>query len=375
MADLTDAQAAQTIKIVGSNPSSGVEDNFAEVDSNGQVKSVNPSEGTKTAVAPSVAIQIAGPDQSGNLQAPSVHQLGTQVISTDQGIVTNSVLHGLTTAGGGSYVDVKVNPSGSLATQDGADGTTGSAVPSLAIQVGGTDGTNLRAIATDTSGNQKVVGNVADGTADSGNTVKVGGVFDSTLPTYTNGQRAHFEFDQNGRAIVSNAQIDGYKTTYNATATFTAANTATDIFTINGSATKTVRVLRIGISATQTTSSEIALILLKRSTANTGGTSSTLTNVSYDSTNAAATASVKSYTANPTALGTLVGNLRNIKFSIPVVAIGGNASAQTELVESFGNGPGQALVLRGTAESLAVNLNSATVSGNSFSIWVEWTEE
>ncbi len=181
--------------------------------------------------------------------------------------------------------------------------------------------------------------------------------------------------DANGNLFVTNVPLDGQKATYSATNTFVAAATPTDIFTINGSATKTIRILRVGLSATQTTSSEINVTLLKRSAANTGGTSSTLTAVPYDSTNNAATASVKSYTANPTALGSLVGNLQNIKFSVPVVAIGGNASAQTELIVSFGDRPGQALILRGTSETFALNLNSTTVSGNSFSVWIEWTEE
>lgn len=41
-------------------------------------------------------------------------QLGTAVTSSDVGLVTNSVIHGLTTGGGGGYVDVKVTPSGAL---------------------------------------------------------------------------------------------------------------------------------------------------------------------------------------------------------------------------------------------------------------------
>jgi len=46
----------------------------------------------------------------------TVTPLGTQITTSDNGIVTNSVIHGKTTAGGGSYVDVKVNPSGALKT-------------------------------------------------------------------------------------------------------------------------------------------------------------------------------------------------------------------------------------------------------------------
>lgn len=51
-----------------------------------------------------------------------IKTLGTQVVSTDNGIIVNAVMHGVTTAGGGGYVDVKVNPSGSLAVD--ASGST-----------------------------------------------------------------------------------------------------------------------------------------------------------------------------------------------------------------------------------------------------------
>ena len=43
-------------------------------------------------------------------------QLGTQVTTSDVGLISQSVIHGVTTGGGGGYVDVKVTPSGSLTT-------------------------------------------------------------------------------------------------------------------------------------------------------------------------------------------------------------------------------------------------------------------
>ena len=55
-------------------------------------------------------------------------QLGVQVASTDVGLITNAVLHGLTTAGVGSYVDVKVTPSGALSVD--ATGSTVAATQS-----------------------------------------------------------------------------------------------------------------------------------------------------------------------------------------------------------------------------------------------------
>lgn len=44
----------------------------------------------------------------------AVKQLSTGLVGADYAIVSNTVIHGLTTGGGGGYVDVKVNPSGAL---------------------------------------------------------------------------------------------------------------------------------------------------------------------------------------------------------------------------------------------------------------------
>ena len=70
--------------------------------------------------------------------------------------------------------------------------------------------------------------------------------------------------------------VDGGKATCSAAKIgLVPASSATDVFTITGSATKTVRVTRIEITATTTAATPAALdvLLLKRSTANSGGTS------------------------------------------------------------------------------------------------------
>lgn len=46
-----------------------------------------------------------------------VKALNNQLVATDVGLITNSAIHGITTAGGGAYVDVKVNPSGALTVE------------------------------------------------------------------------------------------------------------------------------------------------------------------------------------------------------------------------------------------------------------------
>lgn len=73
--------------------------------------------------------------------------------------------------------------------------------------------------------NAQVVGNVAAAATDSGNPVKVGGVFNSTMPTYTNGQRGDLQTNAKGglrieltdssanTAALVNASADGVSLT------------------------------------------------------------------------------------------------------------------------------------------------------------------
>ena len=158
--------------------------------------------------------------------------------------------------------------------------------------------------------------------------------------------------------------------TYSATITnLPSTALASDIFTLTGSATKVVRISRVAFSGVQTTGSQINVICLRRSTANTGGSIASLAAIKMDTANAAATATASGYTANPT-VGTLVGNIRTRKVS--VAAASGNSD---EMILDFGTRNGQAVVLRGINEVFAINLNSVTVSGSAFNISIEWTEE
>ena len=160
-------------------------------------------------------------------------------------------------------------------------------------------------------------------------------------------------------------------TTYSASIVGLAtALTATDIFTITGSATKTVRVSRIVVNGVQTTAAQVNVLVIKRSTANTAGTSTAPTRVPYDSANAAVTATVLAYTANPT-LGTTVGTVSARRAFIPGAATASDAQGLEIISGDVGQ---QMMTLRGIAEVLAVNLNATTVTGSAFNITVEWTE-
>lgn len=192
--------------------------------------------------------------------------------------------------------------------------------------------------------------------------------------------------DINGNGITSeqagasqralHVAVKNDKATYIAgfTSVASAAN-ATDLITIVGSATKIIRIKRVVISAIATDDSNAVIQLVKRSTNNTGGTSTSLNRVPLDSQNAAATATVRAYTANPT-LGTLVGLLASSRLQIGVLAPANNSNTPSNPNELFrSNGRGQDIVLRGTSEIASINLNAVTIAGGLFSGCIEWVEE
>lgn len=167
-----------------------------------------------------------------------------------------------------------------------------------------------------------------------------------------------------------------YKTTYIASSAFFApAASATDVFQLYGSASKTIRVLKISAANVASGSSTPSkYYVIKRSTANSGGTATTLTNVPVDSANAAATAVAKNYTANPTP-GSTVGQVSSFVLSQPDSAAVSNATYSP--VAAFdADKYGQAIVLRGTGEGVVVNMNGVSIgAGGTISFTVVWTEE
>ena len=99
---------------------------------------------------------------------------------------------------------IKTDSSGNLKVT-GVE-TVGTPTTGAPVLMGGFDGTNVRLMTTDASGNQMNVGNVASAATDSGNPIKIGGVFQTALPTFTNGQRGNFSMDAGGRML---AQASG----------------------------------------------------------------------------------------------------------------------------------------------------------------------
>lgn len=159
--------------------------------------------------------------------------------------------------------------------------------------------------------------------------------------------------------------------TYKASAIVTTAASATDIFTIKGSASRVVTVTSIECSGLATTAGAAPLSLIKRSTANSGGTSSAPTAVPVQSSLPAATAVVAAYTANPT-VGTAVGTVGSKIIGLPLAATGVGSGVSWDFVSS---GFSQPIVLRGAAQSLSVNGGGATLAaGATLGCTITWTE-
>lgn len=160
------------------------------------------------------------------------------------------------------------------------------------------------------------------------------------------------------------------KPTYSATSAFTPASAATDVCTLIGSSTKTIRVRRIIFSGiTTSTVATDAISVIKRSTAATTGVSVVMTNVPYSSTSSSATAVAEYFTTNPT-VGTVVGAVAESLYTFGLTT---SVMANKELVFEFGR-LASPVFLRGTGQNLAVSLNSNTVAGP-VTCTFEWTED
>lgn len=186
------------------------------------------------------------------------------------------------------------------------------------------------------------------------------------------------DYDTTGRDLSVQS-----KQTFAVTSFFTPAATPTDLVIIEGSATKTIRIISMVIGTTNTAAGSQQFFLIKRNAADTTGTFvSAGTPVPLDSTNAAATANrVGHFTANPGALGAAAGTI-NIKRvasppAVPATWAGVRDNAEVEMIDWMANSLlDQPIVLRGVTQCLAINFNGAAlVAGQTHTYKVVWIEE
>lgn len=150
------------------------------------------------------------------------------------------------------------------------------------------------------------------------------------------------------------------------------ASAATDVWCLRGAANKVIKLQGVRISGTASSNAVVPALLVKRSTANSGGTSSAVTAVAHDPVDAAAAGSVVAYSANPTA-GALVGAIRGEQ-----VLFAGSSAPNLVIepvVYQFSVYDGKVPTLRSASDSICVNLNAQTVAGGAISVDAQWTEE
>lgn len=147
---------------------------------------------------------------------------------------------------------------------------------------------------------------------------------------------------------------------------------AMDAVCLTGSSTRIIRVKHVEVSGTDATAQIANVVLVKRSTANSGGTSTTATVAPLDSANSAATAVLRGYTAAPTS-GTSVGTVKAGTLVLNA------ATGTTSGLQGWVFNPQtltQEVVLRGVAQQACVNIPAAlTTAGASLNVSVMWTEQ
>lgn len=150
--------------------------------------------------------------------------------------------------------------------------------------------------------------------------------------------------------------------------------TASELFEISGSASKVVRIQEITVDTTNSPSygSWTYFNIFRRSTAATGGTSTSITPAKLDTNNSAASVgSSKYFSAAPTA-GTLVDTLARV-----LVSSSGGPTYNSSRILFKADTPSQAITLRGTSDFMTVavgaNVYNNGLYGN-YSLTVKFTE-
>lgn len=189
----------------------------------------------------------------------------------------------------------------------------------------------------------------------------------ATIPASASGDYSQFSLSKHGATLIT--PLGNIAKTFRGVVNVASAVTATDIAILPGNATNTVYVTKVTISGIQTTAGLVDLLLVKRSAANTGGTSAAITSVPMDASDAAAVSLPLSYTANPTP-GAAVGSIDRAYINAAPLATG-----VVPVTREFNFGAiGKPVILSGVAQGLAVNLNGVTVTGGTFTIVFEWME-
>lgn len=158
--------------------------------------------------------------------------------------------------------------------------------------------------------------------------------------------------------------------TYSSAVTGQANSSAGDVYCVAASATKTVKVKGVRVSAIASAAIVSDVVINKRSTLNTGGTPTAVTVVPHSSENPPGTATVTSYATAPTP-GTLVGAVRSQK--LPITTTSGTLAPSPTLFQFSVYWDQPIILAKGSTEALCVTV--ASTAGGQWDVDHEHTEE
>ena len=188
--------------------------------------------------------------------------------------------------------------------------------------------------------------------------------------TPVQGTSANGDYSFQAGDMFGNGLVRSYQTirkTYSASFNVTLDASATDIVEIIGSGSSSIQITQIFISGVATASSVVNLALIRKSSLATGGSSSTIAATNHETGDAATTATVKTYSANPT-VGTTVGRLR--LFPIP---LGTSSLYGSPLQLDFGIN-GKPIILSGATQTLCISNAGSVPSGTILTVSIEYAE-
>lgn len=249
-----------------------------------------------------------------------------------------------TSSADGDYQPLKTTAAGRLYTSSTID----AALPT------GTNSIGAVTQATASNFNAAVVGNVASAATDSGNPVKVAGVYNSSAPTFTNGQRGNLQIASNGdlKVIATGAATESTVANYlpNIAAATAVNNTEHDAAS---GGKKVIIVDASGNVLSPGVVCESSIAIDASASGNTelvGLTSSQTIHVCGFYVISGGTVTAKFVSGTGTACGT---GTANVTGPAPLIA---NSGA------SYGGGAGQVFAAP-TSEALCINLSGAVAVG------------
>jgi hypothetical protein len=139
---------------------------------------------------------------------------------------------------------------------------------------------------------------------------------------------------------------------------------------LQGSASRTVRVTRVNLSAQETTAGQQTFALYKLTGLTDGGVPTAMLPASYDSANAPSSATLEAYESGTTPSSATSALLRDWVVFVPAQT---TASAGTQVQARFGE-HAQDITLHGPGEYLALTFIGGLPAGLVVNATIEWVE-